>query len=156
MLPTFTLVIKLNLPTYQYEVREADGKAQIFDPIRKKFVALTPEEWVRQHMINYLIEVLDYPRGLIKIESSLKYNQLSKRFDILVYDRTGTPFVIVECKSPSTRLGPEVFEQVSVYNKAKQAKYLTITNGLKHYCCEIDHNQGTYRFLDGLPELSQP
>lgn len=152
-MPTFVPVIKLNLPTYSYELRETEDRPQIFDPIRKKFVALTPEEWVRQHMINYLISVLGYPRSLIKVESSLKYNNLSKRSDIMVYDRSGAPFIIIECKAPAISLGPEVFEQASVYNKAKQAKYISVTNGLKHYCCEIDHQQGSYRFLSGLPEM---
>ncbi|MGI9544305.1 MAG: type I restriction enzyme HsdR N-terminal domain-containing protein, partial [Cyclobacteriaceae bacterium] len=130
-----------------------EGKPQIFDPIRKKFVVLTPEEWVRQHLINYLTSVLGYPKSLIKVESSLKYNKLSKRSDIMVYDRTGAPFIVIECKAPTVVLGPEVFEQASVYNKSKQAKYISVSNGLKHYCCEIDHKQGSYRFLSGLPEM---
>ncbi len=128
---------ELKLPPIQYKAKEADGKVWIFDGIRKKYVVLTPEEWVRQHFINFLINHLKYPRSLVKIESGLHYNRQMKRCDILVYNREGKPWMVVECKSPDILIDEKAAQQVSVYNKTLNATYVAITNGIKHYCFEI-------------------
>lgn len=143
---------ELNLPSFEYQLQQHAGKSVIFDPIRKKYVVLTPEEWVRQHFVNYLIHHLRYPRSLIRIEGGLRYNQTARRTDVVVYQRSGTPFMVVECKAPSVPLAPNVFEQAAVYNQSLRATYLTVTNGREHYCCRMDYRAGTYTFLDGLPE----
>jgi hypothetical protein len=141
----------LNLPTFQFDIKNKEGKLYIFDIVRKKLVLLTPEEWVRQHFIKYLVYELNYSKSLIKVESGLKYNQRLKRSDILVCTNQGTPEILIECKSTAMPIKQNMFDQVSIYNKSIQAPYLVITNGLEHYCCFIDfqHNQITY--LDNIP-----
>lgn len=144
-------MISLNLPPFEHKICEREGKATIFDIIRKKYVALTPEEWVRQHFVHYLIWHLQYPRALINVESGLKFNQMKRRSDIIVHDRQGSPFMVVECKSHTQAIHPAVFEQIAVYNYTLKAKYVVITNGLQHYCCQIDHQQKSYTFTEQLP-----
>lgn len=139
---------KLKLPPFQYKVKEANGKVWIFDGIRKKYVVLTPEEWVRQHFIHYLIDQLKYPKPLIKVEAGLKYNQQLKRCDILVYNREGKPWMVVECKSPDVDLDEKTAYQVSVYNKTLTADYVAITNGIRNYCFEVSD---TVRSLKDFP-----
>lgn len=141
----------LNLPPFEHKILQRDGKATIFDSIRKKYVALTPEEWVRQHFIHYLTDCLQYPKSLVSVENGLKFNHMQRRSDIVVYDRQGLPFMIVECKSYRQRLNPAVFEQVAMYNNTLKAKFLVITNGLQHYCCQINHQQKTYTFQEEMP-----
>ncbi|HYC83960.1 MAG TPA: type I restriction enzyme HsdR N-terminal domain-containing protein [Chryseosolibacter sp.] len=142
---------KLNLPDFEYTLRKADGKVWIFDVIRKKFLVLTPEEWVRQHFVHYMISDLGYPRALLKLEGGLKYNMLGKRSDIVVFDRQGEPWMLVECKSPDQSINETTLRQASVYNKTIKARYLTVTNGLKHYCCSYDHTAGTVSVLAAFP-----
>lgn len=142
-------MIKLNLPAYDYKLKKADGKVWIFDGIRKKFVVLTPEEWVRQHFVHYLIYELSYPKALIKIEGGLHYNQLAKRSDIVVFNRAGNSWMIVECKAPEIELNQQVAQQVSVYNSTLKASYVVITNGLRHLCFEMT---GGIKSLSELPE----
>ncbi len=143
----------LNLPSFQHQLRRRAGKVAIFDIIRRKYVALTPEEWVRQHFVHYLIHQLAYPKSLISVETGLRYNQLARRSDVLVYDRTGEPFMVVECKAATVPLSSQVFEQVAVYGQSLRARYLTVTNGLDHYCCRMDYTTGTYAFVETLPEF---
>jgi hypothetical protein len=135
---------KLNLPAFDSTLRKKEGKVYIFDNIRKKFIILTPEEWVRQHFINYLINHLHYPRSLFRIEGGLTYNQLQKRSDILLHDRSGKPWMLIECKSPDVKITQKVFNQVAVYNKTIGAPYVGVTNGLVQYC-----------FQTKLPEASE-
>lgn len=144
-------MVKLNLPDFEYNLKEESGKVWIFDSIRKKFVVLTPEEWVRQHFLNYLIEKMLYPKALIKIESGLLYNRLQRRSDIVVYNRQGTPWMLIECKSPSQSLNEFTVRQVSVYNTVLKAKYISVTNGITHLCYEIDHQQNQTQFLNSFP-----
>src|SRR5689334_8566895 len=106
-------MIKLNLPAYEHRTRESEGKLWIFDPLRKKFLVLTPEEWVRQHFINYLVVHQKYPKALIKIEGGLTYNQLAKRSDVVVFNREGKPWMLVECKSPDIVLSEQVIRQAA-------------------------------------------
>jgi hypothetical protein len=146
---------KLNLPSCDFNIREINGKPSIFDILRKKFIILTPEEWVRQHFVNLLINHYNYPKSLIKIESGLKYNQLQKRSDIVVYDRTGNIFLVVECKSADIGISQEIFEQVARYNFTLKARFVAITNGLKHFCCSIDHENQKYEFEKDLPVFGE-
>lgn len=125
----------------------------IFDGVRKKFVVLTPEEWVRQHFINFLIQHHEYPKSLFRIEGSLTYNTLQKRSDILVYGRDGKPWMLVECKSSSIKLNQRAFNQVAIYNMTVGAKYLAVTNGMVHYCCEAPKSGGTTEFLEEFPSF---
>lgn len=130
-------MVKLNLPSFEYKVKDANGKVWIFDGIRKKYVVLTPEEWVRQHFVQYLINHLKYPKMLLKIEAGLIYNQLAKRSDIVVYNRSGKPWMVIECKAPEIALNENTAQQVSVYNNTLKASYVVITNGMRHLCFEI-------------------
>ena len=143
---------KLNFPAYTFKVKGNDTGKQIFDEIRKKYVALTPEEWVRQHIIRYLIDHKKYPAGLFAVESGTKYNRLKKRTDLVIYDREGKALVIVECKAPDICLNQKSFNQIASYNKNIRGKYLIVTNGLSHYCCEVDYLHGRHKFLEEIPE----
>ena len=135
---------KLNLPEFPAKVKQADGgKVLIFDIIRKKYVQLTPEEWVRQNFIYYLVNFLDYPKSLIKVESGLRYNRLLKRSDILVFNRDVEPLLLVECKSSDLKITQDVVDQAAIYNRSLNARYLLVTNGIQHLCWKIsdDGNQ---------------
>jgi hypothetical protein len=142
---------KLNLPDFPYAVKKDDGKVWIFDTIRKKYLVLTPEEWVRQHFVNYLITTLQYPKSLIRVEGGLSYNQLSKRSDIVVFDREAQPWMVVECKSPQLPITESVLRQASVYNATLKGKYIVVTNGLKHFCALIDWKENKTELLSELP-----
>ena len=143
----------LNLPSQEFKIKKSDGKVWIFDGVRKKFVVLTPEEWVRQHFIHYLIEQQYYPKALFRIEGSLHYNQMQKRSDILIYDRKGKPWMLVECKSPSIKLTQKAFNQVAIYNMTIGAKYLAVTNGMVHYCYIAPKPGEEGKFLEDFPEF---
>lgn len=145
-------MMDLNLPSFPFKVLRKEGKLVIFDPIRKKYLSLTPEEWVRQHFIRYLIEYYDYPRALIRTEMGLQYNQMARRSDIVVYGRDGLPCMIVECKAPDVRICRDTFEQVAAYNKVLKARYLVVTNGINHFCCAIDFEKNRYEFLKEIPQ----
>jgi len=129
-------VYKLNLPAYEATLKKEAGKVWIFDAIRKKYLVLTPEEWVRQHTINYLVTEMKYPKSLFRVEGSLTYNKLQKRSDIVVFDRTAKPWLLIECKSPTIKLNQKAFNQVAVYNMTIGAKFLAVTNGMAHFCFE--------------------
>ncbi|HYV91171.1 MAG TPA: type I restriction enzyme HsdR N-terminal domain-containing protein [Chitinophagales bacterium] len=138
---------------YDFRIQREGDQSFIFDIIRKKFVALTPEEWVRQHWIHYLIEEKKYPRSLFALEKMIELNQLAKRCDIVIYNREGKPFLIVECKSPDVKISQKVFDQIARYNLTLRVKYLVVSNGSEHHCCEIDFEKKTYDFLPSLPEM---
>jgi hypothetical protein len=142
---------ELKLPKFDFQIRETAAGKEIFDPLRKKFIHLTPEEWVRQNLVQLLIQKYLYPKGLISLEKGLKYGKLAKRTDILVRDRNGNPFLLIECKSPSVILNQEVFSQAASYNHTIKASYLMISNGMNHLCCAIDHQQEQYNYLNDLP-----
>jgi predicted type IV restriction endonuclease len=144
-------VNQLNLPSYKPSLKKDQGKVYIFDIIRKKYVVLTPEEWVRQHFINYLIQELNYPKSLFRIEGSLSYNKLQKRSDILIYNRIGKPWMLIECKSPTIKLTQRAFNQVAVYNMTIGAQYIAVTNGMVHYCYEAMKAGEEVKFLDDFP-----
>jgi hypothetical protein len=143
----------LNLPEYPLKTRvNEDGKTEVFDAIRKKYVVLQPEEWVRQQFIGFLTEQKNYPPSLIGIEKGLKINQLQKRFDAVVYDRNGSPLVLIEFKAPTVKLSEKTFSQVAAYNLKMKVKYLIISNGLTHYCCSMDYKNNSFRFLKDIPD----
>ncbi len=144
-------MLSLNLPTFEAKVKVKDGKRVIFDPVRCKFVALTPEEWVRQHFVNYLIQYKGYPKELMANEVSLKLNSTSKRCDTVLYDRFLTPLMIIEYKSPFVKITRAVFDQITRYNMALHVRYLVVSNGINHYCCKIDYKDLTYSFLKEIP-----
>jgi hypothetical protein len=141
----------LNLPTFAAKVKEKDGKPVIFDPVRRKFVALTPEEWVRQHFVNYLICDKGYPGELLANEVSLKLNGTTKRCDTVAYDRFLSPLMIVEYKAPQVEITSAVFDQIARYNMVLHVQYLTVSNGVNHFCCKIDYENLTYSFLKEIP-----
>jgi len=145
---------RLNLPTYDYELRNQDGRVVILDTIRKRFVTLTPEEWVRQHFVQYMINHLDFPCGLIGIEVSIPIRERHYRADIVGYDRQVVPLLLVECKRPSVKLNQDVFNQIGYYNIGFNVPYLVITNGMEHYCCLINHSDQSYQFLDAIPSYT--
>src|SRR5690606_32582259 len=142
-------MVSLNLPPFEYKIRKAEGKLWIFDVIRKKYIVLVPEEWVRQHFVNYLL-TNGYPRSLIRIEGGLQYSQRLKRSDIVVYSRDGAPWMIVECKAPDIKLSENSVFQASVYNATLRARYLAVSNGLTRLYAEIDWEKGTAVQLPGL------
>jgi len=125
---------KLNLPPYDVNLRKLGGKIHIFDPIRKKFLVLTPEEWVRQHFLQFLLHHKNYPASLIKMESGLKYHERNKRTDLIAFDRNMEPLLLVECKAPDVKITKKTFTQITNYYSQFQAKYMIVTNGLDHYC----------------------
>ncbi|HCM76870.1 MAG TPA: restriction endonuclease subunit R [Cytophagales bacterium] len=143
----------LNLPSISPNLKKEQGKVWIFDTIRKKYVVLTPEEWVRQHFVQHLIQNHGYPKSLIRIESSLTYNKLQKRSDILIHDRAGKPWMLVECKSSSIKLTQKAFNQIAVYNMTVGANYLAVTNGMVHYCWRAPELGKEAVFLDKFPEF---
>ena len=132
-------------------IRFNNGRKEIFDPVRKKYVALTPEEYVRQQIISYLVNEKSYPIGLLKVETVLNLNGMTKRTDIMVYDKTGTPLMIVECKAEAVELTQAIFDQLACYNLKFNVPYLVATNGIKHYCCILNFEQSTYTFLKEIP-----
>ena len=145
---------KLNLPTYKLRIKSNENKLAIFDIIRKKYVILTPEEWVRQHIVHYLIEDRNYPVSLIAVEKKLSVNKLIKRTDILVFNSKGLPHIIVECKAPTVKITQEAFDQIARYNLTLNANYLFVTNGLKHFYCAMDVKNEQYVFLDKIPNYT--
>jgi len=143
---------KLNLPPYSFKIKSKENKLYIFDMLRKKNVILTPEEWVRQNFIQYLIVEKKYPKSLIAIEKQLKINNLNKRTDILIFDKNGKTNIIVECKAPKVKIAQETFDQIARYNLGLNANYLIVTNGLQHYYCKMDHQLKKYNFLSDIPD----
>lgn len=146
----------LNLPQYDINVKEIpDGQLQIFDRLRNKFVALTPEEWVRQHFVSFLITHKGFPAGLMANEVSLTLNGTLRRSDTVVYTSGATPLVIVEYKAPSVKISQKTFDQIIRYNMVFQAPYIIVSNGLNHYCCHIDFKNHSYKFLPDIPSYSE-
>ena len=146
---------KLNFPTYTFRLKNSKNKRLIFDEIRKKFMVLQPEEWVRQHCVRYLIKEKKYPKSLINVEKELRVNNLKKRYDIVVFNSDGSIHLVVECKSPSININQVTLAQISRYNLALEASYLTITNGLNHYYCTMDFKNERYQFLKDIPEYKK-
>ena len=143
---------RLNLPTYNFKLKSSENKTLIFDKLRKKYVVLTPEEWVRQHYVCFLIEEKKYPISLIALEKQLIINNRKKRTDILVFNNEGNHEIIVECKAPSIKITQDTFDQIARYNLKLKANYLIVTNGLEHFYCKMDFEKETYIFLKDIPK----
>jgi len=144
---------ELNLPKYNFRLKEENKIIYIFDQFRKKYLVLTPEEWVRQNFIRFLVEEKKYPVSLISIEVGLKYNTLQKRADVLIYNTLGQPYLMIECKAPGVKISQETFHQIAIYNMSFRVSYLVVTNGLDHFCCSMDYTTNTYHFLREVPEF---
>jgi Type I restriction enzyme R protein N terminus (HSDR_N) len=142
----------LNFPKFSFRFKNNENKPFIFDEIRKKFVALQPEEWVRQHCVQYLIVEKKYPKSLVNVEKELKINGLKKRYDIVIFKSNGNIRLIVECKAPKITINQNTFDQVARYNLALNAEYLMVTNGLNHYYCTMDFKDQRYQFLKDIPD----
>ena len=142
------------MPKYNFKTRLVSGKKQIFDPVRKKYVYLTKEEWVRQNIIQFLIKEKFYPVSLIRVEFNLKFNTLSKRADIVCFDKNGSVMLLVECKSPEIQLNQNVFDQIAIYNLSFKSKFLLVTNGLNYFCCEMNYSLKKYSFLSEIPSFA--
>lgn len=141
----------LNLPSYDFKLKSNENKTLIFDNFRKKYVVLTPEEWVRQHFAQFLVEDKKYPVSLIALEKQLSINGLKKRTDIVIYNTEGLPQIIVECKAPHISIKQDTFDQIARYNLKLNAPYLIVTNGLAHYFCKMDSENQSYVFLKDIP-----
>jgi hypothetical protein len=145
---------KLNLPTFDFKITDINGVNYIFDIFRKKNIVLTPEEWVRQHFLLLLINQYKYPKSLIKLEGGLHYEKLEKRTDIVVLDRYGEPFMLVECKKATVKIDDKVLKQATIYNKIIQSKYIVLTNGLKTLCFETTKDSEKIVQLSDLPAFT--
>jgi len=141
----------LNFPPFEIRTKTEGNRTLIFDSIRKKYVALTPEEWVRQHLIHYIIYEKNYPASLISVETPLKYANMDKRSDVLVHDRNGQPLMLAECKAPEIAITQKIFEQIAIYNLTIQAPCLMLTNGLQHYCLTAASESSPACFLSEIP-----
>ena len=145
----------LNLPFFNPNLQESEGKIWIFDALRKKYLVLTPEEWVRQHWINYLIQHQGYPRGLFSLEKGLKYNQIQKRTDLVVYDREAKPYLLIECKAPSVTINEATLSQAMAYNATLNCPNLVLTNGIKHYYMEYSVQEEKFAQRNSLPKCPE-
>ncbi len=143
---------QLQFPSYSFRFKNSENKVAIFDEIRKKFIIITPEEWVRQHVVQFLLQDKKYPKSHINVEKLLKINNLNKRYDIVVYNPDGSIFILVECKAPEIKISQHTFDQIARYNMTLNAEYLMVTNGLNHYFCKMDYEKEKYDFLPELPD----
>lgn len=146
---------KLNLPEYPVKFGKISDKPSIFDPIRKRYIVFTPEEWVRQNFLLFLVNDKKFPSSLLAIEKKIVLNNLTKRCDIVAYNNKGEALLIVECKAPNIDITQETFDQIARYNMKLKVKYLVVTNGMKHYCCFIDFENSVYHFMKEIPDYNE-
>jgi hypothetical protein len=145
---------KLNFQLYNFRFKNSENKVSIFDEIRKKFIILTPEEWVRQHVVQFLLDEKKYPKSLINVEKVLKVNGLKKRYDIVVFNPEGSISILIECKAPGIKIAQATFDQIARYNMTLKSDFLMVTNGLNHYFCQMDFENEKYTFLEHLPNYT--
>tara|TARA_R110002167_G_scaffold237673_4_gene442854 strand:- start:4439 stop:4885 length:447 start_codon:yes stop_codon:yes gene_type:complete len=143
----------LNFPAYGFRFKSSENNVRIFDVIRKKFVVLQPEEWVRQHVVHHLMTDRHYPKSLINVEKQLTLNSINKRYDIVIYNPDGSIHLLVECKAPTIQIDQPVFDQIARYNMQLKATYLMVTNGLQHFYCKMDYREEKYTFLKDVPDF---
>lgn len=149
-------MLELNLPKYQIKIyKDKSDNLKVFDSLRKKYVALTPEEYVRQHFINYIVNHLHYPIGLTSNEVTINLNNTTKRCDTVVFKKDGTPLMIIEYKAPNIEIDQNVFDQIVRYNMVLHADYLVVSNGIQHYCCKIDYNKNSIQFIPQIPTYEE-
>ncbi len=146
---------RLNLPPYEIKIKEKGGRHAVFDVLRRKYVNLTPEEWVRQHFIHYLTEHKGYPTSLLANEVKLRLGQKSLRCDSVLYDNMLQPRMIIEYKAPTIQITQKTFNQIFAYNILMHVDYLVVSNGMSHYCCRMDYEGGKYTFLNDIPDYKQ-
>lgn len=149
-------MIKLNFPDYQYSIKSKENKSYIFDPIRKKWLVLNPEEWVRQNCVQFLINEKKIPIGLLQVEKKIEVFNTVKRYDLVVFNTEKKISLLVECKSPSVKITQEAFDQIARYNTVIQSEYLMLTNGLNHFYYQIDFKEKKYIYLTDLPTYKSP
>ena len=147
--------MEINLPPYEIKLREKDGRRQIFDFLRRRYVALTPEDWVRQHFVHFLIEKKGYPKGLLANEIEQKIGNKKLRCDTLLYNKDLRPKMIIEYKAPEIAITQRVFNQITVYNFLLHVDYLIVSNSRQHYCCRMDYEKGEYTFLQDIPHYTE-
>lgn len=145
---------KLNFPEFDFSFKSKENKSYIFDPIRKKWLVLTPEEWVRQHCIQFLLKIKNVPLGFIQVEKKLSLNNTEKRYDLVVFKPDQSISVLIECKAPTVKLTQKTFDQIARYNSVLKSDHLMLTNGLIHFFCKMDFKKGQYFFLADLPEYN--
>lgn len=151
-LVTLEIMQALNFPPYRFRFKNSENSLAIFDILRKKFVLLSPEEWVRQHTIHFLIEQKKFSKNLLNVEKALKVNGLVKRYDVVAYHSDGNIRLLVECKAPHIKIDQTTFDQIARYNLSLNADYLMLTNGLQHFFCQLDYENQNYIFMPDLPE----
>ena len=145
----------LNFPSFEFKIRTINYRQEIYDPVRHKYVVLTPEEWVRQHLILYLSLIKKFPLSVMGVEKQLMLNKQPKRFDLVVFSRNGSPYLLVECKAPGVEITEKAFDQAARYNMLLKAEYFFITNGLDHYTCRIDYENKQYIFIEDIPQFDE-
>ena len=145
-------MLPLNLPPCLLKISNDAGKYSVFDVLRKKYIALTPEEWVRQHFVHYLIEHKGFPQALLANEVQIRLNATKKRCDTVLYRRDLSARLIVEYKAPSVEITQAVFDQITRYNMVLKVDYLIVSNGMQHYCCCMDYEHQSYTFLQDIPD----
>ena len=148
-------MLPLNLPSYPAKIQKRNGKNVIFDPLRQKYIALTPEEWVRQHFVHFLTDFKGYPKGLLANEIQLDLNGTKKRCDTVLFNKDLSARMIVEYKAPNIEITQAVFDQITRYNMVLKVEYLIVSNGMRHYCCKIDYNTMQYTFLPDIPSYTE-
>ena len=148
-------MVRLNLPPYPIKITEKGAKRYIFDFLRRKYVALTPEEWVRQHFVHFLVEHKGYPKGLLANEVELKAGEKRLRCDTLLYTADMHPRMIIEYKAPTIQIQQKTFDQISAYNLLLKVDFLIVSNGLQHHCCKMDYDTQSYTFLEGIPDYEK-
>ena len=147
-------MLQLNLPTYNFRIKKQNEKLMIFDSQRKKYISLTPEEWVRQHFIRFLIVEKGYPAAYLAVEKELNLNGMRKRCDAILFDQQANPVMIIEFKAPTVAITQETFDQVAVYNAKLKVDFFIISNGMEHYCCKVDIKNAGYQFFDQIPDFN--
>ena len=145
----------LNFPSYTFRVKNSENRTLIFDDVRKKFLVLTPEEWVRQHVVQFLIQEKKYPLSHINVEKQITLNGLKKRYDVVVFKPNGELHILIECKAPEVSISQMTFDQIAQYNFKLNATYLMVTNGLSHYYCQTDFVAEKYEFMQEIPDFSR-
>jgi len=148
-------MLQLNLPEYNFRIKKIDEKLLIFDSQRRRYVSLTPEEWVRQHFLRFLIEEKGYPAAYLAVEKQLSMNGMKKRCDAILYNEQALPILIIELKAPNVPITQTTFDQVAVYNAKLKVDYFMISNGIEHYCCKVDNLNSKYMFFPELPDYSK-
>jgi len=143
----------LNLPRFAARLREREGQTEIFDEFRKKQLRLTPEEWVRQHLLHFITDQLSYPKTRLAVEKSISLHGMTRRYDAVIFDQSGQkPILLIECKAPEIEINQAVFDQAARYNQVLEVEYFLLSNGISHYFAYVDKHAGRYRHFETIPD----